>query len=122
MQLPVPYFSQYSDIADSYWRERSCSIACVKMTLDFLLIQTPSLLNLVTESAELFGYDPSLGWKHSALVKVFEKYGYEDDMLNFMLLLSFDYLYLTHKCICEYLENNGIISEININELKKLIF
>ena len=56
------------------------------------------------------------------ITKVFEKYGYEDEMLNFMLLLSFDYLCLTHKCICEHLENDGIISETNINELKKLIF
>jgi hypothetical protein len=38
-----------------------------------------------------------------------------------MLLFAFDYMYLTHICICEFLET-GQISELNITNLKKIVF
>jgi hypothetical protein len=34
--------------------------------------------------------------------------GTEDEMSGLMVLFSFDYLYLTHPCICEYLLTNTI--------------
>jgi hypothetical protein len=34
--------------------------------------------------------------------------GSEDEMSGLMVLFSFDYLYLTHPCICEYLLTNTI--------------
>jgi len=37
-----------------------------------------------------------------------------------IVLFSYDYMYLTHLCICELLEK-GEISEINIKNLKKKI-
>ena len=43
-----------------------------------------------------------------------------DIEFGLMLLFSFDYLYLTHPCICEFIET-GKISKEKIEELKKLI-
>jgi hypothetical protein len=40
---------------------------------------------------------------------------------GFIILFSFDYLYLTHICISEFIEN-GKISEISLSNLKKLVF
>jgi hypothetical protein len=37
--------------------------------------------------------------------------GSEDEMSGLMVLFSFDYLYLTHPCICEYLMTNTIFKE-----------
>lgn len=83
MNISVPYFSQYSDIADPYWRDRACAVACVKMVLEMRGIASPALEALVKESAELFGYEPALGWKHDALVKIFEKYGLSAERKEF---------------------------------------
>ena len=44
-----------------------------------------------------------------------------DKEFGFQILFSFDFMYLTHICICEYLEKNEI-SEISIsNLLEKLL-
>ena len=40
--------------------------------------------------------------------------------IGFMVLFSYDYFFLTHICICEFLES-GSISEQNINALKNII-
>jgi hypothetical protein len=41
------------------------------------------------------------------------KYGSIDKEFGLMLLFSYDFLYLTHPCICDFLEN-GIISKEKI--------
>jgi len=41
--------------------------------------------------------------------------------VGFILLFSFDYLYLTHICICEFIEN-GKITESSLFNLKKCVF
>jgi hypothetical protein len=41
--------------------------------------------------------------------------------VGFILLFSFDYLYLTHICICEFIEN-GKISDNSLSNLKKCVF
>ena len=43
-----------------------------------------------------------------------------DEKTGFTVLYSFDYLYLTHVCVCELLET-GQISIENINSLNKAI-
>jgi hypothetical protein len=45
----------------------------------------------------------------------------EDLELGLMLLFTYDYMYLSHICICEYLET-GKITENNISKLKSIIF
>jgi hypothetical protein len=45
----------------------------------------------------------------------------EDIEIGLMLLFSYDYMYMSHKCICEFI-NSGQISEKNISELRNAIF
>jgi hypothetical protein len=45
----------------------------------------------------------------------------EDAEFGLILLFAFDYMHLTHICICEYLET-GKISEENIANLRKAVF
>jgi len=44
-----------------------------------------------------------------------------DEEFGLMLLFSFHYMYLTHICISEFLET-GNISDINMRNLKKMVF
>jgi len=41
----------------------------------------------------------------------------EDEILGLCILYSYDYMYLTHKCISSYLDN-GIIAETDLALLK----
>jgi len=45
----------------------------------------------------------------------------EDLELGFMVLFSYDYLFATHLCICDVLEN-GSIQEKHLDLLRKLVF
>jgi hypothetical protein len=60
----------------------------------------------------------------SCITKISNKILCSSDLeLGFMMLFSFDYLYLSHPCICEFIET-GKISETNnsLIELKKILF
>jgi len=54
------------------------------------------------------------------MVKVASNYMSTDDVIGLMLLFSYDYMYLTHKCISEYLET-GKISDDNMRSLENII-
>jgi hypothetical protein len=45
-----------------------------------------------------------------------------DEEIGLLFLFSYDYMYLSHICICEFLET-GQISQDNISKLKtKILF
>ena len=44
----------------------------------------------------------------------------EDTELGLYILYSYHYMYITHKCVSEYLET-GLISQENINTLNKCV-
>lgn len=44
-----------------------------------------------------------------------------DEELGLMILFAYDYMYLSHICISEYLET-GEITEKNIRNLRAIIF
>ena len=45
------------------------------------------------------------------MIKLSRKYMKEDPIFGLMLLFSYDYMYLTHLCISEYLEKGDITKE-----------
>lgn len=60
----------------------------------------------------------------SCITKISNKFFCNSDLeLGFLILFSFDYLYLVHPCISEYIET-GKISDSNesLIKLKKLLF
>jgi hypothetical protein len=56
----------------------------------------------------------------SCIEKAQNKHLCKDLEAGFVVLLSYDYFFLTHKCICEYLTNE-YVSDANINNLKKAL-
>lgn len=60
----------------------------------------------------------------SCATKISNKFICSSDLeFGFLILFSFDYLYLVHPCVCEFIET-GKISETNSSliELKKILF
>lgn len=59
----------------------------------------------------------------SCITKVSNNFFSNDLELGFLILFSFDYLYLLHPCISEFIET-GKISQTNnsLSKLKKLLF
>ena len=55
------------------------------------------------------------------MLKLAGKYMATNEEFGLMLLFSYDYMYLTHICICEFIET-GEISNENITNLEKAIF
>jgi hypothetical protein len=54
------------------------------------------------------------------MVKLAEKYMATNEEFGLMLLFSYDYMYLTHICICEFIETGDIDNE-NIKKLDKAL-
>ena len=44
-----------------------------------------------------------------------------DEEFGLMIMFAYDYMYITHNCICEFIET-GKISEKNIWKLKSVVF
>jgi hypothetical protein len=56
----------------------------------------------------------------NCMVKVAVNYMTSDEEIGLMILFSYDYMYLTHICISEYLDT-GAISDENMKKLDKAI-
>ena len=70
-----------------------------------------TLYEKIKESAEL----------KECVSKLAAKFMSADEEFGLMMLFAYDYMYLSHICISEFLET-GKISEVNIFRLKSLIF
>jgi hypothetical protein len=55
------------------------------------------------------------------ILKLSGRFMSTDEELGLMILFAYDYMYLSHPCISEYLET-GQISEKNIRNLRAIIF
>jgi hypothetical protein len=64
------------------------------------------LFTIITKSDEI-------SW---CMKEIAKKSIYQNEEIGLMMLYSFDYMYLSHLCISEYIKN-GFISEANLNLL-----
>jgi len=53
--------------------------------------------------------------------KLAEQIFSEEIELGFVILFSYSYFHLTHLCLCDFFNNNGNISQENINAFKNMI-
>ena len=85
MKLPVPYYSQFVDIQNSFWMLRACGGLCLKMVAEYHLSVdnlsnedgkvVPDILELCNEAKERGGYDMQNGWVHDYLVMKAQELG-----------------------------------------------
>jgi hypothetical protein len=74
--------------------------------------RTPDVINASIETI----YD--LIRTNSKFVNIIKYIGKGDDLMGLTILFSYDYLHLTHPCICQYIET----CDANTTELEKIIF
>jgi hypothetical protein len=55
------------------------------------------------------------------MIKLCGQFMTTDCEFGLMIMFSYDYMYLTHICVCEFLDT-GIISEKNMENLRSIIF
>ena len=72
---------------------------------------------LMHELYNQFNVHPSFA---ECIEKAKNKHACEDLETGFVVLFSYDYFFLTHKCICEYLTTENISHE-NIDNLKRVL-
>jgi hypothetical protein len=49
-----------------------------------------------------------------------QQFGMDEGITGLIIMYSFDYLYITHKCVSQFLESGTILSE-DLNELQKIM-
>lgn len=74
MILPVPYYSQHADVQRDEWKQRACSVACLKMVVDFMGGSAPSVDDIIDDGVARGGYGAS-GWSQKILIELAENYG-----------------------------------------------
>ncbi len=75
MRTAVPFHSQYGDDVPEKWRAHACTIANLKMVLDFLGVSPqPTIAELLTEGESMRGFGPR-GWTHDAIVYLLHNHG-----------------------------------------------
>jgi hypothetical protein len=70
---------------------------------------------------ELYNQISSCQELKECIIKIVGRFMSTDEELGLMILFAYDYMYLTHLCISEYLET-GKISETNMTNLRAVIF
>jgi hypothetical protein len=58
---------------------------------------------------------------NECMSKLAGQFIFEDKEIGLTILFSYDYMYVAHQCISEYLET-GVISEINIKKLRDVVY
>jgi len=74
--------------------------------------------NIIDELYEKIKHNEEMSM---CMVQLMNTFSLPDEKFGLLLLLSYDYLHLTHVCICELLTNSSI-SKNNIEKLKLMIF
>lgn len=75
----IPYFSQWTDTHDEYWKSRTCTIACLASIIASRHpeeeAQFRPLDTLVAEALALDARDPNIGWIHERIVELAKQHG-----------------------------------------------
>ena len=90
-KINVPYYSQYTNIKDEYWKPRACGALCLKMVLDFLVSvnfgQPSEISKLSADDFVLFANESGAygtsGWIHQGLINIAEKFGIKMERKEF---------------------------------------
>jgi hypothetical protein len=75
----VPYFSQWADTKDKYWKSRTCTLACLASVISVRYPEQEQSLRpldtLVEEALALNARDPNIGWIHEKIISLAKQYG-----------------------------------------------
>jgi hypothetical protein len=89
--------------------------------LDILGIDDYNEKNLDKEISNLYELIKNQEFLKECMTKIASNFMNTEEKIGLMLLFSYDYLYLIHTCISEFLDTNKI-SDKSINNLRSIIF
>jgi hypothetical protein len=77
----VPYFSQWADTMDEYWKSRTCTLACLASIISSKHPEQEASLRpldaLVEEALALNARDPNVGWIHEHIITLAKQHDVE---------------------------------------------
>lgn len=119
MRFKVPRYSQYLDIKEKEWQEKSCGILCLKTLLDYWGekegIAPKNADELVEEGLKIDGYIPGVGWKHRELVWIAKNYGLDGENLEW----PDEHYDIAFNRIIPHLEEHPIIASVHKDLIKE---
>ncbi len=75
----IPFFSQWGDTEDEYWKSRTCTLACLASIISAQHPEQEATLRpldvLVAEALALSARDPNVGWIHERIIVLAKNYG-----------------------------------------------
>ena len=89
--------------------------------LDILGIEEYNEKELVAEIHELYKKVKKNTFFKECMIQVAKNFMNKDEEFGLMVLYSYDYMYLTHICVSEFL-NKGEITDINMSNLRSIIY
>jgi hypothetical protein len=87
---------------------------------EIIIEKMNNLYNIIIENNDIYNICSNI-YDSTNAHGIFDKINKEDNFQYFMVLFSYDNLYLFYPCICEFLEK-GIISNEKIIALKNNLF
>ncbi|MBP6885861.1 MAG: C39 family peptidase [Candidatus Pacebacteria bacterium] len=80
-RFPVPFYSQHADIERHEWRSRGCGVTSLLMVLAYwkstdVKNTLPTLRVLLEDGVAIGAYREGVGWIHSGLARLAERFGY----------------------------------------------
>ena len=80
IKLDIPFYSQFTNVAQEEWKERACAPTCLKMVLDFLSGGKfeKGIDDLIKEGLVIVGgYEPGNGWTHAGIIRLAHNHGFQ---------------------------------------------
>ncbi len=125
--LNIPYYSQYRDIKDEYWKSRACGAICLKMVLDYLQPENKKLWELPVTVEEFMklanekGAYGKNGWIHQGLISVARDFGVKLERKEFKSKVKKDSNLENVSCKSSIKNENADYIKLD-EEIKEVIF
>jgi hypothetical protein len=78
MKLEVPYYSQFRDVKSEDWKEKSCTMACLKMAGEYLSPNTLPSIDQMMDEAMIHGASMK---SHGLVVESYTEHGFAHDVI-----------------------------------------
>ena len=88
MKFNIPAYSQYLDIKNKEWQDKSCGIVALKSILDFWSDKTkkkyPDGDKLIEIGLGLNAYISGIGWRHKELIEIAKSFGLDGENFDWV--------------------------------------
>lgn len=88
MKFKTPQYSQFLDVDDREWQNKSSGILSLKMLIDYwdhqMEVSSEDVEALIAEGLEIDAYIPNVGWGHRQLVDISQNHGLDGENFDWI--------------------------------------